>query len=212
MSDDPKKTEPVETRPEQPTVPDAPESKASPNYSLAAAWVAGGTRSSAHDKEVAQRKADAEKRRRELDAQRKMASVPIEQGGAQMYNSMLTDMHAPRIILRYGDMEILCELTNDDLTGDQLFIMTCPECYKHGAPQGESQIRIAYSQRKWHLDTSDAGQPDTYEDTDFFTGKKKRVVYVKGGVIKDTDILRCPHVACGGVKYRIDNNVLRRVY
>jgi hypothetical protein len=161
---------------------------------------------------MGQRKADAERRRNELDAQRKTASIPIEQGGAKMYSTNFTDSHHPRVIVTYGDMQILCELVKDDISGEWTLILTCPECVKNGAPQGEAQMTVRQGHRSWHIDERGRGEPDTYIDTDFRTGRKVKCVYVRAGTIKDTDILRCSHVACGGAKYRIDNNVMRRVF
>ena len=211
-SDDTNTPDQAPDLPEQTTLPDPQESKASPNYSLAAAWVQGGTRTSLHDKEFAERKADAERRRNELDSQRKLASIPISQGGAKMYNTNFTDTYHPRVIIRYGEMEILCELVKDDISGDWLLTLTCPECVKSGAPEDSAQFHIRQGHRNWHIDTRDAGKPLTYEDTDFCSGRKFKGICVSAGVIKDTDTFRCPNVWCGGVRYQIDNNIMRRVY
>jgi hypothetical protein len=208
MSSDDKAPERVE----QPTLPDTPESKTSPNYSLAAAWVQGGTRSSEHDKMVQKRHADAERRRKEQDDQRKLAGIPVERGGARLFSAHLTDVADPRVLIQYGEFKILCELVKDDPTGDRILTLTCVECVKNGAPEDMAQFHIRQGHRAWHIDESDAGKPMFCEDTDYFTGKKYKRMYISAGVIKDAEPFRCPNEWCGGVRYQIDNNVMRRVY
>lgn len=223
-SDESKPTESTftEARPEQPTHPDTPAAKslppepAEPKYRILTAWVQGGTTTSAHDKAMQKFHADAEARRRQHDAEHALASRPIERGGAQMHSANFTAPTDPRILLRYinskkeTELEILCELPRDDMTGKRMLIICCPECVKRGVPAELSQFTVREEQRKWHVDERTAGKMLSYVDTDYHSGRKYKQIYMSAGVVMDSEIFRCPHHNCG-VRYQIDNNMLRRV-
>jgi hypothetical protein len=176
--------------------------------------VRGGTTSSKWDLEQAKIVAEAEARRKQLDEDRKLASIPVEQGGAMMFDRNFSDpLKAPKVLLRYHtsdmDLEILCELIVDDDKEDVILQFVCPQCVKRGMHPGEAQCTVRDSHRGWHLDMRDAGQIK-YAETVDMAGRKIREPYVFAGVIKDTDTLRCSQYNCGRA-YKIDNNILHDV-
>lgn len=202
-----------------PPAPDVPssDSQSPPEKSKVELIVRGGTTSSAWDKEQAKKVADAERRRKEQDEDRKIASIPIEQGGGKMYSHHFADpMFMPRIHVVYVNekkepmMDMLCELVQDDTSGDDIFQFICPECVKRGVHSGEAQCTARNTHRKWHLDTREAGKIKHVETVDL-VGNPKLQPYLCGGTIMDTDVLICPNYNCGA-KYKIHKNMMYRVY
>jgi hypothetical protein len=213
---------------ESPTTPDTPTSKglhtlsepstapspqASPSepvYAPMTTWVQGGTTTWEHDKQRQKLKAEAEERRRKQDTERAMANRPLENGGAKMHSAELTAPTDPKVLLRYKDMEILCELTRDDNTGKRMLVICCPECVMRGEPADQSQFVVREEHRKWDIDTREAGQMKVCLDTEFFSGRRFKQVYMSAGVVMDSETFVCPHYNCG-VRYQIDKNMLIRV-
>lgn len=176
--------------------------------------VRGGTTSSAYDKELQQRMADAEVRRAEADADRKVAQVPIEQGGGLLFENKLADpLTGPRVLIKYVGktkevlMEQLCELVADELTGDHMLIFVCPECFRRGVPSQFAQCHVRSKHRQWHLDLREAGQVKAARNSDSIGGIE---YYTHAGNIMDTDVLRCDGVNCG-CSFKIDKNIMYRV-
>ena len=180
-------------------------------------WVQGGTTSSEYDKQVQKLKFDAEKRRREHDAEQAIANRPLEAGGGNMYSANFTDVFDPRVLLQYvpareeAKCEILCELVKDDVSGDYMLTLPCPECVGRGLPQDQAQFHIRKGNRRWDIDERERGEGKTYVEIDYWTGNPVKQVYVSAGVIMDTEAFRCPHAMCG-VTYKIHKNKLYRVY
>jgi hypothetical protein len=187
-----------------------------PKYRISA-WVQGGTTSSEHDQQVQRRRFEAEERRRKQDTERRMSHQPIDQGGAKMHSVELASAHDPKILLRYvngkkeTEMEILCELVQDEGAGTRILTVCCPECVKRGMPMDQAQFHIREGHRKWSVDTREMGQPRRYTDVDYFSGQSCLGVYISAGKIMDTETLRCPHFNCG-VTYKIHDNMLYRVW
>lgn len=218
---------------ESPTTPDTPTSKglrtlseasseaapssepspppsANPTYSPLTTWVQGGTTTWEHDKQRQKLRADAEERRRKHDTEQAFARRPLERGGARMHSAELTAPTDPKVLLRYKDMEILCELTRDDNTGKRMLIVCCPECVMRGEPADQAQFAVREDNRKWDIDTREAGQMKVCIDSDFATGRKFKQIYMSAGVVMDSEVFTCPHYNCG-VRYQIDRNTLMRV-
>jgi hypothetical protein len=176
--------------------------------------VRGGTTSSAYDKEMQQRIADAEVRRAEADADRKIAQIPIERGGGMIFENKLADpMTGPRVLIKYVGrtkdvlMEQLCELVADEMSGDHMLIFVCPECFRRGVPSGFAQCHVRSKHRQWHLDLKDAGTIKSVRNSDMPNGLE---FYTHAGSIMDTDVLRCDGTNCGA-SFKIHNNVMYRV-
>lgn len=176
--------------------------------------VRGGTTTSAFDKELAQRKADAEVRRAEADADKKIGQVPIEQGGGLVFEHKLADpMTGPRVLIKYVGagkdvlMEQLCELVEDETSGDNLFIFVCPECFRRGIPSGFCQCHARSKHRAWHVDKRTAGQVLAAKNSDAHGGIE---YYTSAGEIMDTDVLRCDNTNCG-CSFKIHRNIMYKV-
>lgn len=205
----PQASQPTESKTE-PCPPPEANDKASPKYRILDTWVQGGTTTWEHDKERQRQRAEAEKRRNQHDAEHAMASRPIERGGAKMHSAEMTAPTDPKVLLRYKDMEILCELTRDDHTGKRMLLICCPECVLRGESMDAAQFTVREDNRKWDIDTRTAGQMKTCVDVDFYSGMRYQQVYMSAGVVMDSEAFRCPHPLCS-VRYKIDNNVLIRV-
>ena len=178
------------------------------------ALVRGGTTTGAYDKEMQQRLADAEVRRAEDEADRKIAQIPIEKGGGLMFERKLTDETSnPRVHVTYVGRtkekisEQLCELVFDELMGDHMLIFVCPECSRRGVPSGFAQCHAKSKHRSWHVDTRGAGEVKAVRNSDSAGGIE---YYVSAGTIMDTDVLRCDGVNCG-CAFKIHKNVMYRV-
>lgn len=180
------------------------------------AIVRGGTTTTAYDNALAKSMADADKRRAADDADKKLAKVPVEQGGAMMFEREFAPrMTSPKVRLRYVGktretiMEQLCELVVDDSSGreEHLLIFVCPECFRRGVPSGFAQCHVKASHRKWHVDTKEAGQIKAVRNSDAPGGQE---FYTNAGTIMDTDVLRCDNTNCG-CAFKIHNNVMYRV-
>lgn len=176
--------------------------------------VRGGTTTSAYDKELQQRMADAEVRRAEADADKKIGQVPIEQGGGLVFEHKLADpMTGPRVLIKYVGttkevlMEQLCELVEDDTSGDSMFIFVCPECFRRGIPSGFCQCHVKAKHRAWHVDRRTAGQVLAAKNSDAPGGIE---YYTSAGEIMDTDVLRCDNVNCGSA-FKIHRNIMYKV-
>lgn len=178
--------------------------------------VRGGTTTSAYDNALQASMADAEKRRDQDDAEHRLAQVPVEQGGALMFERELAPrMTSPRVLIRYVGKgrdvlsEQLCELVVDDSSGreEHLLIFVCPACFERGVPSGFAQCHVKASHRKWFVDTKNAGQIMAARNSDAPSGQE---FYTSAGTIMDTDVLRCDNVNCG-CAFKIHNNTMYRV-
>ena len=195
---------------EKPTVPMDPE-----------AWnltikVMGGTTTTKFDNDLAQKRADANERRKQYDQETAIGRTPIEQGGGMVFDHKFTDpLMSPKVKLEYRgrtkDMifEMLCELVVDEVTDAHTLIFVCPECVKRGVDQQFAQVHANNKNRAWHLDKKNAGTPRRAEDSGP-DGKARYAIYTHAGDIMDTDEMRCPHPNCGCV-YKIHKNILYRI-
>jgi len=179
-----------------------------------AAFVKGGTTTSRHDRMVVELEADAEKRRDEAIAERQVASVPVEHGGAKILTHKFSpsgDVGAGFVLLRYltprGDIryengdELQC-LADVHVVGPEELCLTivCPSCKAGGygrpsRPQGQSQIRIRQSNKRFEFDATKAGELILFE------GKP----YRSAGVVRESERFSCPD--CGWAARIVENCV-----
>jgi hypothetical protein len=174
-------------------------------------FVKGGTSTSAHDKEVAGWRADDEKRRAEQDVQRKIASVPIEQGGAKMFSQQTgSPQDTAKVLLDYVNeagealiletkpiqclADIIAGMNHSDPT-DLAVVLLCPFCWNKGLPAGRCQMHALQSNRRWHLDSRTEGELIIFEGQP----------YRSAGKIMDSEPMTC---GCGW-RFRIHNNKVR---
>lgn len=179
--------------------------------------VRGGTTTTAYDMELKRRVADAEKRRAQLDRARRLASIPIEQGGALLHSHRFSDpLTEPRVVVRYVNekketiFDILCDLHVDDTSGAYILQCVCPECFRRGVHSGEAQMTVRDTNRKWYVDTKHAGEMRHCEDVDM-DGNKVKVPYRHAGEIMDSESFTCTNYNCGAT-YKIHRNMMYRYF
>ena len=184
-----------------------------------ASFVRGGTPTMAHERAVAEQEADAEKRRDIAAEERKIARVPVEQGGGKIYQKLMTDNpSAPQayVLLDYltsrgepmmylgqpiqclADLTLSGETVKSDGFGklgqEMTLHIVCPACIARGMPQGQAQLTIRQSNKHWQLDTTKAGMPVLFEGA----------AYPSAGRIVECERFRCP---CGWAARIYDNKV-----
>ena len=185
-------------------------------------FVKGGTTSRRHDRMVAEEEADAERRRDEQAFMRHMASIPIEEGGARMYENRMAlnptglPTESAKVELTYlrpsGEPEYnhgkplkcLADIIvgMDPLKPEELtLIVVCPQCEQR-MPQGQCQIQIRQSNRNWYLDPRTAGELIAWEEQDEL-GRKRVIPYRSAGRVMDGERFTCPRCDWSA---RIDNN------
>jgi hypothetical protein len=234
MSDPPDDSVPpnIQTTTTLPAPPSDPPAAADDGAKLifglpAAMFVKGGTHTSGHDRMVAEAEADAEHRRDLQDAERRLARVPVEQGGGKIFENRFNpgahgSQVSPMVLLKYltpsgeeryenGDqLQCLADIKVgiDPLHPNELtLILVCPKC-QESEPQGQNQIQIRQTNKKWELDLTTAGQPfDWVEWVRVPGGWKKNVfVFPSAGVVRESEPFSCPK--CGW-RARIEKNRVR---
>jgi len=187
----------------------------------------GGTHTSGHDRTVAAAEADPEKRRDVHDVEKRLARIPVEQGGGKIFeNRFNPGSHgaqvSPMVLLKYltpggeeryenGDqLQCLADIKvgiDPLLPGELTLILVCPKC-QESEPQGQNQIQIRQTNKKWELDTTTAGEPfEWVEWTRAADGWKKSIfVFPSAGVVRETEPFSCPK--CGW-RARIEKNRVR---
>lgn len=206
--------EPADDPPKAPAAEPTPEPIEAPREIFGlplAAYVKGGTSTSANDRRIAEVEADAERRRNTADRERALARIPIEQGGGKIYGGPLTDK--PEIAQAYVELSYLTprgeptglKCLADVLVGahpphptELTLVLVCPRCKERGVPQGQCQIRIHQCNKHWELDTRTSGELILWEED----GKLKP--YRSAGKVMECERFECGY--CGNWSARIDKN------
>ena len=174
--------------------------------------VKGGTTSAAYDREMEARKQDAERRRAHQDQVRSIGTTHKHVDDlARLGSTQLVGTDSPRLVLHYmnadGSIRQDCkaELTmvpkRDDPTKlEMMFAMVCPRCVERGVAQGESQMMIRESHRKFHVDERTKGQVVMLE---YAWGLRERVIIA--GTVSVDDEVKCDNYNCT-FKCRIDQS------
>jgi hypothetical protein len=179
-------------------------------------FVKGGTSTMAHDRMVHEEETDAERRRDEQAAMRKVAAIPVEDGGAKLYTNYLAPnpsglpMEWAKVLLEYltaGGEQLMhrsqpVQCLADVIVGlDPLYpeeltlVLVCPECARR-MPQGQCQIQIRQRNRAWYLDTRTSGDLVVFDDAP----------YRSAGMVMDSERFTCPRCAWAA---HIDKNRVR---
>jgi len=169
----------------------------------------GATTSWREDMRIKQEEADAERRRDQQDAERRVAAIPVEQGGAKMFTRSEADPQGtPKVLLRYmtmrGDphyefghpVECLADIIVPPDSSDLVLTIVCPQCKERGIPQGQCQLKIQQSNRAWHLDTRKAGELFVFDGQPYYSA----------GVVMDSERFTCPKCSWSA---RIHENKIR---
>jgi hypothetical protein len=179
--------------------------------------VKGGTSTSAMDRENEWRRHDAEKRRQHQDSLYRIRDQAAQRGDAVRLGShSFVNQDSPRLVLRYLNpdgtirQEAISELTMPAVEGavgptpelDMMFTMVCPRCVARGVPQGNAQMMIRNSHRKFFLDTRKQG----VVRVQFSWGMHQDVLVA--GTVTVQDLIRCDNVNCD-FRCRIDDSNVR---
>jgi len=171
----------------------------------------------AHEQAAHEQYLDAERRRDEADADRRVAQTPIEQGGARLFNAAAgggnTDIQQAYVLLTFVDrrgdpLRVAGKI--DQCLADLFWIspeerhlqIVCPQCIEKGVHQDQAQLRISNLNRGWHLDERTAGTPFKFNDG--YVVK----TYRSAGMIVDGEPFECPRCAWRAL---IDKNKVWRV-
>ena len=172
----------------------------------------GGTSGSEYDRTMARQNRNDEQRRRHQDNQYaaqgarsgpggfsvgRMGTSPLNPGGASA---------APGLVLSYMNRDKTVERQcRSELTTvehpthpgqmDATFTLVCPRCVSRGVPQGQAQLFIRDSHRKFYIDQRKAGpvQLDTGE------------VVLVAGTVTVQDRVKCSNYNCD-FEVRIENS------
>ncbi len=171
----------------------------------------------AHEQAAHELYLDAERRRDEADADRRVAQMPVEQGGARLFNAAAgggnTDIQQAYVLLTFVDrrgdpLRVAGKI--DQCLADLFWIneqerhlqIVCPGCIEKGVHQDQAQLRISNLNRGWHLDERTAGTP--FQFNDGYVVK----TYRSAGMIVDGEPFECPRCAWRAL---IDKNKVWRV-
>lgn len=184
-------------------------------------FVRGGTTTGAYDKQLAEQRADIERRRAITDAKRRIVrdQQSREDGAAVMRTHLLGGQHSqhPMVVLaikRPKQMEfddwITCELSEQGEAGELALIIACPRCIlTMGRPSDQSQITILQSNRAF---TFEPRAPkwmwvEDQENRIWRNPKNPDEIISVAGTIHMHEFGRCPHLGCG-FQFTIDDSVL----
>lgn len=175
-------------------------------------FVKGGTSTTKSEQLYEQRYQEAERRRDIADAEKRVAGVPVEQGGGQLHVSQLTrhpeipkayipltyvDSHGQPIVIN-GE-EVLCQadlIIGMDPTEplELTLILVCPRCQQRGHKHLQDCQLTVRQKNKWFEFRASMG-PATF----VHHGQ----TYKSAGMIIESEAFRCPD--CDW-RARIDHN------
>lgn len=190
-------------------------------------WVKEGTRTTASLAQDEANFRDAERRRNEQDAERRVANVPIDQGGGRLYNNVLAthdEAGLPKghVLLEYVNEKgepIICRgiplvcladvlVPNEPaFEGEKMLILFCPRCNQDRKHQADSLITVRQANKAWHLDERTFGHPIVYIQQDQ-QGNITKELHRSVGTVMDSEKFHCPQCWWYGV---IDKNKVRPV-
>jgi len=207
--------EPGVPRPEQTSLEGAPPGiEKMPLGAPMQAFVKGGTHTSGSERMFKERFEDAEKRRNRADFDKKLASIPVEQGGAKMFTHNFAESpEVPKayVKLRYANRygapaepgECLADviIENWDRPNDLTLIFVCPGCYtERHKSAGDCQLKMRMSNRWWNL-------KPRYGETRWTDPDGQIRIYKLAGDVVESEPFSCPDC---GYRGRIVNGWLRQ--
>jgi hypothetical protein len=177
-------------------------------------FVKGGTHTSQSERLYQERFQDAEKRRDQSDRDKKLASIPVELGGAKLSSHTFTenpDVPKAYVLLRYANRagapvapgECLADviIENWEKPNDLTIIFVCPGCYTdHHKSAGDCQLKMRMSNRWWNL------RPK-YGETRWTDPDGQVRIYKLAGDVVESEPFTCPDC---GYRGRIANGWLRQ--
>jgi len=176
--------------------------------------VKGGTTSSRYDAEMQKSEQEAQRRRIVQDAMYAKADAPRQLGESVRFGSRrLINETTPRLVLSYMNkdntvrQQAVSELATSSIPGrpeeiETNFTLVCPRCVARGVPQGQAQMHIRDSHRKFFLDERKRG----VVTVEYAWGTRQAVLIA--GTVTCQDIIRCSNHNCD-FACRIDDS---RIY
>ena len=178
------------------------------------AYVKGATPTEASERLYEERFRDGEQRRRQDAIDKQIASIPVEQGGGQLYSHQFTqnpEIPQAYLLLHYVDragnrmypFECLADvwILDWDRPEDLTLGIMCPLCWRGGVKHAQDcQLKIRMSNRGWHLEPA-VGRPTFVFDDGY--GPR---TYTSAGIIRESEVFGC---ADCNWRARIVNNVIR---
>lgn len=178
------------------------------------AWVKDGTPTAKSEEKIEREWQQAERRRDELEEDKKVARIPIEHGGGRLFTNRMTsnaDIPAAYVLLHYVNSagrkvppgECCADVLQEDFSdpNNLTLILVCRRCIqrKHA---DTSQIKIRQSNRYWKLVTGMGPRTFTFDDG---WGPK---TYHSAGVVVESEKFTCGYCHWRAV---IDHNKIREL-
>lgn len=170
-----------------------------------AAWIKNGTTSSAHDKMMFERRADAKRRREQEDARFQTAAKKPNQARVHQHKLGSRRNH-PCAVLgvkhpkdRRIDHYMVCEITHDEGSSDLMLMMQCPRCiFSYDRSPDDSIMHIRQSNRAWHLDRRTKNERSlnpvlrTCAGELWISPEDRTEVVMVAGMVTTDDWCKCP--------------------
>lgn len=152
---------------------------------------------------IAKEEAEANQRRGGQEQQRQIAAGQHGPGSvASMRSRKLITEDSPRLVLFYRKHEQYClsEITMvpNGSSLEPMFTLVCTGCLLRGVPQGQAQLQVRSSNRKFSIDDSKRGPQKIHE------GGVPRIVQSCGTVTVEEKV-RCG--SCGWTVRIVDSKV-----
>lgn len=167
-------------------------------------FVKGGTVSSAYERHLQEKKADAEKRRAAEDARH--AALKQDPLGAKMATPFSAKAREAAIVLEIRNSDnraeefLVCELVVGGDPSELTLCMICPKCaIKYGS--SEANFKFSNKHKRFELDQRRAGEL-------WVNPKDPNEFCTIAGTIHLQDAVRCPGLGCEW-RFKIDDSVVK---
>lgn len=184
-----------------------------------AMFVKGGTTTWAHDQEQQRLTMEAERRRAEADSERKIAAVPIEEGGAVIHGGPLGGREGEQAYvelfylnargeqhLEPGGIPLRCLADVVQVGKSELaIVLVCVRCKERGVPLDRCQMRVRQTNRSWELSPKRRGDMIPWVEKLDAHGRPMVKLYRSAGTIVESERFSCAQ--CGWVGRIYDNKV-----
>lgn len=169
--------------------------------------VRGGTMSMRQEAQIRKNEDDANRRRAYQDRQQEVART---QNGpntvASIHQKRLITEDSPRLALWYRkyDQYCLSEITMVNPPGtvgmEPMFTLVCARCLERGVPQGQAQLQVLNSNRRFSVDDTKRGPKKIH------SSGIPQVVQICGTVTVE-ETIRCGAAGCGWAVKITDSKV-----
>lgn len=172
-------------------------------------FVRGGTTTSKSEELYERRFQEAEVRRDQAAEDKRLASIPVEAGGAKLLTNQMTnhpEIPKAYILLKYvksNGEETGIECMGDLIVGmnpmhptELTLILVCPRCAQGQKHLQDCQIQLRQTNKNFTLVTGKGAPTFKFEDR----------VYKSAGVITESEPGTCPDCSW---RFRIVNNTVR---